>query len=74
MRWLSSIGREVFGLFVDDGSFALIILLWLAAVASLQALVPLPSLWRGPLLFAGLAVALAWSCLHHIARSRRRPE
>lgn len=68
MRWLTAIAREVFGLFVDDGRFALIILLWLAATALLQPLVPLPSVWRGVVLFAGLALALAWNCLRHIAR------
>jgi hypothetical protein len=74
MRWLNFIGRKVFGLFVDDGRFALIILLWLAAVAWLRRYVSMPSAWRGPLLFAGLAIALVWSCLHHVARHERRPE
>jgi hypothetical protein len=69
MRRLAPIARKVFGLFVDDGRFALIILLWLAIAALSQRLVPLPSSWRGVELFAGLAVALIWSCLHHIARS-----
>jgi len=74
MRRITAIAREVFGLFVDDGRFALIILLWLAAMAWLQPLLTLPSPWRGPLLFAGLAVALVWSCLHQVARHLRRPE
>ena len=72
MRWLVPIGGAVFGLFVDDGRFALIILVWLAAVAWLQSLVPLPSPARGLALFAGLALALVSSCLHHVAR-RARP-
>jgi hypothetical protein len=71
MRGLSSIASEVFGLFVDDGQFALIILLWLAAMALSQLLVPPTSEWRGLMLFAGLAVALVWSCLHHVARRAR---
>ena len=29
MRWIGTIAREVFGLFVDDGSFAIAILVWL---------------------------------------------
>ncbi len=71
MHWLLRIARAVFGLFVDDGMFALIILVWLAAVALFQSLVPMPSPWRGLELFAGLALALVASCLHHVARSAR---
>jgi hypothetical protein len=74
MRWLVPIVRELYGLFVDDGWFALIILLWLAAVALSQSLVSLPSPWRGAELFAGLALALVWSCLHHVARTARHPK
>jgi hypothetical protein len=74
MRWLVPIGRELYGLFVDDGRFALIILLWLAIVALSQPLIPLPSVWRGAELFAGLALALVWSCLHHVAHTARHPE
>ena len=32
MKWLKNILREIFGLFVDDGTFALAILIWLAVV------------------------------------------
>ena len=32
MRWLRSVAREVLELFVDDGSFAIAILVWLALV------------------------------------------
>jgi hypothetical protein len=71
MRWLVPILREIFGLFVDDGSLALIILCWLAAIALLPPLIPLPLAWRGAALFAGLAVTLAWSCVRHIARLER---
>jgi hypothetical protein len=71
MRWLGPILREIFGLFVDDGSLALIILSWLTAVALLLPEVPLPLAWRGVALFAGLAITLAWSCLRHIARIER---
>ena len=70
MRWLGPIFREIFGLFVDDGSVALIILCWLTAVALLPQ-VPVPLAWRGVALFAGLAITLAWSCLRQIARLER---
>lgn len=72
MRWIATIAREVFGLFVDDGRFALTIILWLAVAALMLLLIPLPSAWHGPVLFAGLAIILGWSCLHHIARRSAR--
>jgi hypothetical protein len=72
MRWLGPIFREILGLFVDDGSLALIILGWLTTVALLLPQVPVPLAWRGTALFAGLAITLAWSCLRHIARIERQ--
>jgi membrane protein implicated in regulation of membrane protease activity len=68
MRWIASIVHEVFGLFVDDGLFALAIILWLAVAALMLPLVPLPLAWHGPVLFAGLAVILSWNCLRHLPR------
>ncbi|MGA8194616.1 MAG: hypothetical protein WB902_14705 [Acetobacteraceae bacterium] len=71
MRWLGPIFHEIFGLFVDDGRLALIILGWLSAVALLLPQVPVALAWRGVALFAGLAIILVWSCLRHIARLGR---
>jgi hypothetical protein len=71
MRWFGPIFHEIFGLFVDDGRLALIILGWLPAVALLLPQVPVPLAWRGVALFAGLAITLVWSCLRHIARLGR---
>jgi hypothetical protein len=71
MRRLGPILHEIFGLFVDDGSLALIILCWLTVVGLLLPQVPLPLAWRGVALFAGLAISLAWRCLRHIARLER---
>jgi hypothetical protein len=68
MRRISLILRELFGLFVDDASFALTILVWLTAYAVLLPLVPLPLSWRGVLLFIGLAVILVWHCLRRSVR------
>jgi len=63
MNWLRSVLREVFGLFVDDGSFAAAILVWLLfAVFVLPHLAPAAH-WTGPVLFAGLAVILIESAL-----------
>jgi uncharacterized membrane-anchored protein len=73
MRRLMPIVRSISDLFVDDGRFAAIILLWLVAVASSQRLVPGAAPWRGLALFAGLALALIWTCLSHVTRSTPRP-
>jgi hypothetical protein len=71
MGWIKSIGREILGLFVDDGSFALAIVVWLTAVVVvLPAVVPTGP-WSGLILFAGLALVLVESVLRY-ARDRRR--
>jgi hypothetical protein len=68
MHWLKSIAREVFGLFVDDGSFAVAILLWLAlAILVLPRFAP-AARWTGPALYAGLAIILIESVLRFARR------
>jgi hypothetical protein len=56
MKWLETVWEEIIGLFVDDVSFAVAIVVWLGASYLLfhAALVPAP--YRGPVLFAGLAI------------------
>jgi len=61
MKWLRNILREIFGLFVDDGSFALAILIWLAVVRWATPHLNIPSGIIGVILFAGLALILAES-------------
>jgi hypothetical protein len=61
MRWLKTIVAEVFGLFVDDGSFALAILVWLGVVWAGVSRLRMPSVWHGVVLFAGLTAILAAS-------------
>jgi hypothetical protein len=69
VNWLRSIAREVLGLFVDDGSFAIAILVWAAFVgALLEHAVGHPN-WTGPALFSGLACILIESVVRF---SRRR--
>jgi hypothetical protein len=69
MRWLKSIARELLGLFVDDGSFAIAILVWAAFVVVVLAHVAGPASWTGPALFSGLAIVLIESVVRF---SRRR--
>ncbi len=61
MRWISVISREVFGLFVDDGSFAAAILVWLVLVGLGLPRLGIAVAWQGPILFAGLALLLVAS-------------
>jgi hypothetical protein len=60
---LKRIWDEVFGLFVDDVSLAIAILAWLAAMYGLVHMGLAAGAWRGPLLFAGLAVIFAENTL-----------
>ncbi|HZB90720.1 MAG TPA: hypothetical protein VE397_04710 [Stellaceae bacterium] len=67
MRALSAILKEIAGLFVDDGSLALAVLVWVALVALLARLAPAAG-WEGAVLFLGLAALLA----ENTRRSARR--
>ena len=71
MNGIRAVLREIAGLFVDDGSLAVAVLVWLALVwlgvrwagsgiASLR--------WVGPVFFAGLGFIL----LENVLRSARR--
>ena len=70
MKWLKNILHEIFGLFVDDGSFALAILIWLALVRWATPHLNIPSRATGIILFAGLALILTESA----ARFSRRKQ
>jgi hypothetical protein len=70
MHWTRSIARELLGLFVDDGSFALAILVWLAVVWLLIRPLQLP-IPAGILLFLGLAAILVESVTRFARKSSR---
>ena len=70
MNSLKTIVLELFGLFVDDGFFALAILLWIAAVRFLLPHLPHSPALDGPILFAGLALLLLATALRYARRSR----
>ncbi len=69
MGWLKSIAREIYGLFVDDGSFAVAILAWLVVCIVALSREAAGAWWSGPALFAGFAVILIESVLR-FARQR----
>ncbi|MCA1597033.1 MAG: hypothetical protein LC772_11500 [Chloroflexi bacterium] len=68
MKLLQTIWAELFGLFVDDGSYAVAILVWVVAVAVVLPRVPSLAGWRSPLIFVGLAAIL----LENVSRTVRR--
>lgn len=68
MPWVRAVMREVLGLFIDDGSYAAAIVVWLAIVWFVLPRLAIPESWQGPVLFAGLALIL----LDSVARRARR--
>jgi hypothetical protein len=70
MNWLKNIFREIFGLFVDDASFALAILLWLVVVRWAAPRLNISSGITGVILFAGLALILAESATRYSRRKQ----
>jgi len=62
--------EEVYGLFVEDGSLAVLILIWAAVAIFVFPRIPGFSAWCGPTFFAGLALLM----LENVRRSaRKRP-
>ena len=70
MRWVRSVVRELWGLFVDDGSFAGAIVVWLAVVLLGLRRVGWAARWGGVALFVGLAVVLIENVLRYARRTR----
>lgn len=56
MRWIKTVLSEVYGLFVDDGNFALAIISWLLVVWLALPHLGLATVWTAAALFLGLAV------------------
>jgi hypothetical protein len=61
MSWLKTIIQEVVSLFVDDGAFALAIVIWLGLVGLLAWRVETARGWAGLALVVGLVVVLGES-------------
>jgi hypothetical protein len=68
MQWIRNVGREVFGLFVDDGSFAFAVLVWIGVVwlvlHRMRMAVP-----GGIILFVGLGLILTESVIRFSRRA-----
>lgn len=63
MRWLKTAFGELLGLFVDDGSLALAITIWLILATQLLPRINASGASKGAILFGGLAIVLAESVL-----------
>lgn len=64
---IRSAWRELAGLFVEDWRFALVLAIWiLAGIFALPHF--LPSIWRGPVFFAGVVCIL----VDNLMRSSRK--
>ena len=68
MNWLKTALKELYGLFVDDGRFALAICVWIALVSYGLPRLPVGLVWRGPILFLGIVILLLQTV---VAASRR---
>jgi hypothetical protein len=66
MRVIKTALREVYGLFVEDGSYALAVIFWLLCAVFVLPFLPNPG-WHAPLLFAGLVSIL----LENVVRSAK---
>lgn len=67
MNWFRQAISELWGLFVEDGSFALAILIWIAVTVFILPRF-VPGKWRGPVAFAGLAIILVENVLRTAKR------
>ncbi len=70
MGWLRTVVREVYGLFVDDGSFAVAIVVWVGVVWLVLPRFGVPSGVSAIVLAFGLAILLVESTLR-FSRGRR---
>jgi Ca2+/H+ antiporter, TMEM165/GDT1 family len=60
--------RKLVGLFVDDGSLAAVVLVWIATCGLLLRIVGLVPQWLGAMLFLGLALILFENALRAAKR------
>jgi hypothetical protein len=71
MKWLRTICREILGLFVDDGSFAVAILVWLGVARFISRHIGPADAWSAVALSAGLVLILMGSSVRFARRARR---
>jgi membrane protein implicated in regulation of membrane protease activity len=72
MRLIRTVVREVFGLFVDDVSFASLIIIWMGLVKILSSRTASANRWYGIILFLGLALILIESAVRFSRKHNAR--
>ncbi len=72
MRWIKAIVGEGFAVFVDDQSFAVVILLWLAFAWVVPPRLGLPPALPPVILFVGLVAILVESAARRARKGRVR--
>lgn len=70
MKWIKSILREIVGLFVDDGAFALAIIIWIGLIGWTTSHFSILSGSAAIILFVGLALILIESATRY---ARKQP-
>jgi hypothetical protein len=60
---LAAFFKELWSMFIDDGSLALALIAWVAICAMGLPRLPVPTSWDGPLLFVGCAAILVFAVL-----------
>ena len=68
MSWLKTIIAEIYGLFVDDGIFALAIVAWLGIASFVLPRVNIPANANALILFAGLLLIMLESTLRRAGK------
>jgi hypothetical protein len=71
MKWIKAVLREIYGLFVDDGAFALAILIWVGLMRWMTSHLRLSPATSAIILFAGLALILTESAVRYAWRKRK---
>lgn len=67
MRWIKTVGSEIYGLFVDDGSFAVAIIIWVGCAWLVLPQFGLAMAANAGILFTGLILILLESVLRRAA-------
>lgn len=68
MRWLQTALAEIYGLFVEDGRYAITIVVWLALAWLVLPALALGDPWNAAILFVGLLAILFESALRGAGR------
>jgi hypothetical protein len=71
LQWIRNVLREIIGLFVDDGLFALAILIWIGLVWIIRSQAGAREASGGIILFGGLVIILLESVVRFARRAAK---